>query len=283
SWDAPQIAQAIEEHYRPRFAGDQLPESRIGICVALADKLDALVGLFGIGQVPTGEKDPFSQRRAALGVVRILIERSLPLDVMELLEAARRLAAGQLSADVSMELHAFFMDRLRPYLRERGYAPDEIDAVLALNPLRLDHVLARLDAVKRFRALPEGTALSAANKRIRNILRQAGADLGATGYELRQDGNVGIHRNSALLRENAERNLDHELESAIGEVRPMLQGRDYASALRRLAALRPAVDEFFDKVMVMVDDADLRNNRLALLKDLGNLFLQIADVSRLQG
>ncbi len=277
------VADAIEAHYRPRFAGDALPEGPVSTAVALADKLDALAGLFGIGQVPSGEKDPFALRRAALGVIRILIEKSLSLDVIELFEAARSLSASQLSADVSMDLHAFFMDRLRPYLRERGYAPDEIDAVLALNPRHLNHVLPRLDAVKRFRALPEGMALSAANKRIRNILRQAGADLGASGYELRRDGNVGIGRNPALLREKAERNLDRELESAMGEVGPMLRESDYAAALRRLAALRPTVDDFFDKVMVMVDDADIRNNRLALLKDLGNLFLRIADVSRLQG
>jgi len=279
-----QVADAIEAHYRPRFAGDTLPQDNVGAAVALADKLDALAGLFGIGQIPTGDKDPFGLRRAALGVVRILIERSLPLNVMKLSEKAQSGFAGKTSTDVSMNLYAFLMDRLRPYLRERAYTPDEIDAVLAINPTRLDQILPRLDAVKRFRALPEGLALSAANKRIRNILRQAfpNLHLGSDGYETRQSGNVGIARNSALLREDAERTLDRELGSAISDLEPLLRERDYVAALKRLATLRPTVDDFFDRVMVMVDDDTLRNNRLALLRDLGNLFLRIADVSRLQ-
>jgi len=279
-----QVADAIEAHYLPRFAGDILPQDNVGAAVALADKLDTLAGLFRIGQVPTGDKDPFGLRRAALGVLRILIERSLSLNVVELFEKAQNGFAGQTSGDVSMNLYAFLMDRLRPYLRERGYAPDEIDAVLAVNPTRLDQIVPRLDAVKRFRALPEGLALSAANKRIRNILRQAFPDLhlGADGYETRQSRDAGIARNSALLREDAERTLDRQLGSAMGDLEPLLRENDYAAALKRLATLRPTVDDFFDKVMVMVDDDNLRANRLALLRDLGNLFLRIADVSRLQ-
>src|SRR6266704_7059265 len=279
-----QVADAIEAHYRPRFSGDTLPQDNVGAAVALADKLDALAGLFGIGQVPTGDKDPFGLRRAALGVVRILIERSLPLNVMKLSEKAQSGFAGKTSADVSMNLYAFLIDRLRPYLRERACTPDEIDAVLAISPTRLDQILPRLDAVKRFRALPEGLALSAANKRLRNILRQAFPDLhlGADGYETRQSGGAGIARNSALLREEAERTLDRELGSAISDLEPLLRESDYVAALKRLATLRPTVDDFFDRVMVMVDDDNLRNNRLALLRDLGNLFLRVADVSRLQ-
>ncbi|MBI4006183.1 MAG: glycine--tRNA ligase subunit beta, partial [Gammaproteobacteria bacterium] len=279
------VALALSEQYMPRFAGDKLPVTGIGQVLSIADKLDILVGIFAIGQMPTGERDPFGLRRAALGVIRILIEKLLPLDIVELFDTAKDDFAIQLPADISMKLHTFFMDRLRPYLLERGYAPDEIEAVLALNPGRLDHVLARLDAVKKFRKLPEGMALSAANKRIRNILRQADPDLhlGANGYELRLDGDTGIERKPELLREDVERKLDRELESAMDEVEPMLRKSDYASALKRLAALRPTVDNFFDKVMVMVDNTDVRNNRLALLKDLGNLFLRVADVSRLQG
>jgi glycyl-tRNA synthetase beta chain len=265
------IADAIEQHYFPRGAGAALPQGRVAVAVAVADKLETLVGIFGIGLTPTGEKDPFGLRRAALGVIRILIEQSLPLDLKELFARAQALfAGGQISATVGADLYEFFLDRLRPYLRERGYAPDEIDAVLSLQPTRLDHVVARLDAIRRFRALPEGMALAAANKRIRNILRQAGGHI---------DGAV----NPALLAEAAEKTLAQAVTAAAGEVAPLVARADYAATLKRLALLRPAVDEFFDRVMVMADDAGVRANRLALLNQLGDLFLHVADVSKLQG
>ena len=169
------VADAIEQHYWPRTAGGELPRQPIAICVALADKLDTLVGIFGIGLVPTGEKDPFGLRRAALGVVRILVEKSLALDVKDLLTSARsQFPNGVIADSVVQDLHAFMLERLKPYLKDKGFEPDEIDAVVSLNPARLDQVLARLKALKEFRALPEAQALAAANKRIRNILKQAG-------------------------------------------------------------------------------------------------------------
>ncbi|MBM2829789.1 MAG: hypothetical protein HW411_579 [Gammaproteobacteria bacterium] len=268
------VAIALREQYLPRYSGDGLPTSDIGQVLAISDKLDTLVGIFGIGESPTGEKDPFGLRRAALGVIRILIEKSLPLDIVELFEAARSGFAVQLSADIDMNLHAFFMDRLRPYLRERGYAPDEIDAVLALNPRRLDHVLARLDAVKKFRALPEGMALAAANKRIHNILRQAGnGDAEAITPAI----------NGSLLLEDAEKNLARQLGDIAMKVHPLTAAGNYAAALKELSRLRDAIDTFFDKVMVMVEDEKLRTARLQLLAEIRREFQQIADVSRLQG
>ena len=278
-----EVAEAIEQHYWPRSAGGELPKAPAAVSVALADKLDTLVKIFSIGLAPTGEKDPFGLRRAAVGVIRILVERSLPLDLGVLLGLANLSVGAQnmlslvqgkdtsrISDNSSQELRAFFTDRLRPYLRERGYAPDEIDAVLSLNPTRLDHVVARLDAIKRFRALPEGMALAAANKRIRNILRQAGGKV---------DGAV----NPALLADAAEKTLAQAVDAAAGEVGPLVARADYAATLKRLALLRPAVDEFFDQVMVMAEDAGVRANRLALLNRLGDLFLHVADVSKLQG
>jgi glycyl-tRNA synthetase beta chain len=265
------VADAIEQHYFPKSAGGELPRGAVAVAAALADKLDTLVGIFGVGLAPTGDKDPFGLRRAAVGVIRILLEQSLPLDLRQLFDRAHGLFPGGLvSATVGKDLHDFVLDRLRPYLRERGYAPDEIDAVLSLNPTQLDHVIPRLEALKKFRALPEGMALAAANKRIRNILRQAGGKI---------DGTV----NPALLTEAAETALAQAVQAAAGDVGPLVSGGDYAATLKRLAALRPAVDEFFDKVMVMADDTGVRANRLALLNSLGALFLHVADVSKLQG
>jgi len=269
--ESSEVADAIEQHYWPRTAGGELPKHAIAVCVALADRLDTLVGIYGIGLVPTGEKDPFGLRRAALGVVRILAEKSLPLDVVELLSRARGyFPAGVMADGVVQDLHGFMLERLKPYLREKGFEPDEIDAVVSLNPTRMDQVLPRMTALKEFRALPEAQALAAANKRIRNILRQAG---GAPAGEVE----------AARLTEASERKLFEEVRALDGQVTPLLQSGNYAAALKRLAGLRPAVDEFFDKVMVMVDDVPVRNNRLLLLNRLGNLFLNVADISRLQG
>jgi len=269
--EAREVADAIAQHYLPRAAGDELPEGEAAVSVALADRLDTLVGIFGIGHAPTGEKDPFGLRRAAIGVVRLLIEKKLPLDLKDLIERARPLfTQAPMVPNVSQQVLDFFYDRLRSYLREQGYAADEIEAVLALKPTRVDQIPARLEAIKKFRALPEGMALSAANKRIRNILRQAG---GANSTEVK----------AGLLQEDAEKKLAEEVQTAANEVDPLLSGGDYAHTLQRLAQLRPVVDEFFDRVLVMVDDTAVRGNRLALLNRLGNLFLRVADVSRLQG
>ncbi|MCR4346063.1 MAG: glycine--tRNA ligase subunit beta [Sulfuricaulis sp.] len=264
------VADAVEQHYWPRTAGGELPKQPIAICVALAEKLDTLVGIYGIGLVPTGEKDPFGLRRAALGVVRILVEKSLALDVKDLLTSARsQFPNGVIADSVVQDLHGFMLERLKPYLKEKGFEPDEIDAVVSLNPARLDQVLPRLKALKEFRALPEAQALAAANKRIRNILRQAG---GVPADKV----------DATRLTEPAERNLSEAVQTLEAQVAPLFKAGNYAEALKRLAGLRPAVDEFFDKVMVMADDEALRNNRLALLNRLSNLFLNVADISRLQ-
>ena len=272
------IADAIREHYQPRYAGDTLPMNAVSISVALADKLDTLVGIYGIGLIPTGDKDPFGLRRQALGTVRILIERAqmLPsLDIQELLKLTEgNYASGVLAENVAQRLYEFLLDRLRPYLRDRGYAPDEIEAVLALNPTRFDQVVPRLDAVKNFRRLPEGQSLAAANKRISNILRQAFGD------EARSDSYLW---KPELLHEPAEQELGRRLLVLRNEVPPLFALQQYTQGLQRLAELKPAVDAFFDKVMVMSDDQAIRNNRLSMLSDLRGLFLWVADISRLQG
>jgi glycyl-tRNA synthetase beta chain len=264
------VAAAIEQHYWPKVAGGALPEDPVAVGLALADRLDTLVGIFGIGLAPTGDKDPFGLRRAALGVVRLLMEKRLPLDVRALYELARgHFPAGVLVDSVAQDLHAFTLERLKPYLRDQGFEIDEIDAVLALHPTRLDDLVPRLKALQLFRVLPEAEALAAANKRIRNILRQAGDNA---------DGTI----DAALLAEPAEQQLAQELEALRAQVEPLLRAGDYSAALRRLAGLRGAVDEFFDKVMVMAEDAALRRNRLALLASLSRLFLGAADIARLQ-
>ena len=268
--EAPAVAAAVEQHYLPKGAGGVLPEDAIGVCTALADKLDTLVGIYGIGLVPTGEKDPFGLRRSALGVLRLLIEKSLALDVIELLDLARgHFPSGVLAESVVQDLYGFMLERLKPYLRDKGFEADEVDAVLALNVTRFDQLLPRLKALQAFRVLPEAEALAAANKRIRNILRQAG---GAPSGNL----------SPALLGEPAEQRLAREIEVLRGRVEPLFAAGDYATALRLLATLRAAVDEFFDRVMVMVEDSAVRTNRLVLLDAVNRLFLGAADVSRLQ-
>ncbi len=269
--EPPAVAVAIEQHYLPRTAGGALPDAAVAVCVALADKLDTLTGIFGIGLAPSGDKDPFGLRRAALGVVRILAEKSLALDVLELLMLARgHYAAGVVADSVAQDLHAFMLERLKPYLRDKLFEADEIEAVVSLNPTRFDQVLPRLKALQAFRALPQAEALAAANKRIRNILKQAG-------------GTPATLVDPALLREPAEQQLAQEVEALRAQVQPLFSAGNYAAALQALASLRPAVDEFFDKVMVMAEDSALRHNRLALLTNLSNLFAGAADISKLQG
>ena len=268
--EQPQVVQAIRGHYAPRFAGDSLPASKVAICVALADKLDTLVGIYGVGLVPTGDKDPFGLRRQALGIVRILVEGSLPLDLAELLALSRgHFAPDVVAESVVQELYNFVLERLKPYLRDKGFLPDEIDAVLSLAPTRLDLVLLRLQALQEFRRLPEAESLASANKRIRNILRQAGA------------AHVGPV-NPSLFTEAAETRLAQQVESLQSRVRGLIASSDYTSALKQLSGLRAVVDEFFDKVMVMAEDSRVRANRLALLDELSSLFLGVADISKLQ-
>ncbi len=268
-----EVAIAIEEHYYPKAAGGALPQTLIGVCVALADKLDTLVGIYGIGLVPTGDKDPFGLRRAALGVIRLLAEKGLPLDVRELLSLARGQFAANVAQSVAQDLHGFMLDRLKPYLREQGYLHDEIEAVLSLQPGRMDQVMLRMQALREFRRLPEAQALAAANKRIQNILRQAGITVEAT-TTLKVDG--------GLLSEEAEVRLRQTVADMSIVVAPLFDSGHYTDALKRLAQLRAPVDAFFDHVMVMVDDAALRQARLSLLSGIRALFLGVADISKLQ-
>ncbi len=263
------VADAIAAHYRPRFAGDVLPHGNVACAVALADKLDALVGFFGIGAVPTGDKDPFGLRRAALGVLRILMETPLPLDLSALVdEAAAGFAPGVLSATgFEDQLLEFMLERLRNQLREADHEVDTIDAVLALRPTRMDLVPAKLDAVRVFRAMPESAALAAANKRIVNILRKADCAPGEPDV--------------ALLQEEAEKLLFHQVLDIAPLVRSHFDNEDYTESLRVLAGLRESVDSFFDNVMVMADEPLVRNNRLALLGTLASLMNRVADISRL--
>ncbi|BAL23072.1 glycine--tRNA ligase subunit beta [Azoarcus sp. KH32C] len=263
------VADAIQSHYQPRFAGDALPAGNVACAVALADKLDALVGFFGIGQLPTGDKDPFGLRRAALGVLRILIETPLPLDLAELIDdAAAGFKPGLLTAaGFEAQLLDFMFERLKNLLRDAGHAVDVIDAVLALRPMRMDLVPAKLDAVRTFRALPEAEALAAANKRIVNILKKVEGELPEPDV--------------ALLQEDAEKALFHRVVEVAPLVRSHMANEDYTDALCVLAGLRTAVDTFFDDVMVMAEEPMTRQNRLALLRQLAGLMNQVADLSRL--
>jgi glycyl-tRNA synthetase beta chain len=271
--EADEVALACSEHYQPRFSGDALPASATGTTVALADKLETLVGIWGIGLQPTGEKDPFALRRHALGVLRILVEKQLPVDLVELLRAAhQQFAALPAVTDSTSALYEFFMDRLRGLLRERGYGAGEIDAVLALNPTRLDDIVARLDAVREFAALAEAASLAAANKRISNILKKSEGAAGGGAQPIVQ---------AALLVESAEKALHAQLEQVAPRVQSQLAERQYTGALSALAALREPVDTFFNDVMVNAEDPALRANRLALLGALHQQMNCVADISRL--
>ena len=254
--EPPPVADAIEAHYRPRFAGDRLPQDHVACALALADKLDALTGMFGIGQGPTGEKDPFGLRRAALGVVRILVERKLPLSLHELVERD--------------DVRAFILERFAGYLRDQGFSTLQVDAVLSQNPSRLDVVPQQLEAVKAFQALPEAESLAAANKRVANILRQAQAK-----------GEQFDHAQRKVLKEPAELALLSALELANSNAVPMYERGDYTGYLRSFAVLKQPVDAFFDSVMVMAKEDDLRHNRLALLRDLRDAMNRVADISKL--
>jgi glycyl-tRNA synthetase beta chain len=267
-----EVAEALDEQYLPRFAGDRLPKTPTGQALAIADKLDTLVGVFGIGQVPTGDKDPFALRRAAIGVLRIIIERRLDLDLEAILTQAAANYSGLFNApEVVSKVFDFMMDRLRGYFLEDGATPDAFEAVvLARRPTKPEDFGQRLRAVMEFRKLPAAESLAQANKRIGNILRQAVEEPKAI-------------INVTLLVESAEMELAKELARIDALVQPKLQGRDYTGALQDLAGLRESVDNFFDRVLVMCDDLPLRHNRLALLKNLRDRFLAVADISRLQG
>ena len=263
------VAAAIEEHYRPRYAGDVLPEGEIACAVALAEKLDTLAGLFGIGQVPSGERDPFGLRRAALGVLRILVERALPLSTHDLVNEAFGAYQGRIG-DAHTDLEIFLRERFAGYLRDQGYTAREVDAVLSLNPVRADLVPHQLAAVRAFSALPEAESLAAANKRVANILKQAEAK-----------GESFADAEASRLQEPAERALFEALRSTARAAHALFERGDYTGYLKSFAVLKAPVDSFFDAVMVMVEDDHLRRNRLALLRDLRDAMNRVADISKL--
>jgi glycyl-tRNA synthetase beta chain len=261
-----EVAEAIEDHYKPRFAGDELPRNNVGLVVALADKLETLVGMFGIGNVPTGDKDPFALRRHALGVIRMLIEKDVALGLPELLALSTPVFGDKISGGADA-LIDFVYDRLSGSLREQGFSAQEVDAVMALRPARLGQVSQFLSAVRAFAALPESPALAAANKRIGNILKKAGE--------------VDAHVNPALLQEDAEKNLHAVMQKLLPESEAQFKAGDYTASLQTLAALRAPVDAFFDDVMVNAEEMDLRLNRQGLLKSLHVAMNRVADLSRL--
>jgi glycyl-tRNA synthetase beta chain len=266
--ERPEIADAIEAHYRPRFAGDTLPQSAVECAVALADKLETLAGLFGIGQQPTGDKDPYALRRQALGVVRILVERALPLELSKLVSEAFAAFGPSIRIEAAhVELTSFFYERMRGYFADSGYSTTEVDAVLALRPDRLDLVPLQLEAVKMFNTLPEAPSLAAANKRIGNILKKVAVKPSAF--------------DRSLLTEEPEKALLTAFEFVRANAEQFYAAQKYTDALRQLAALKTPVDSFFDGVMVMTDDERLRNNRVALLAELQQTMNRIADISKL--
>ena len=272
------VADAIQSHYQPRFNGDALPQGPVACAVALADKLDALIGFFGIGQIPTGDKDPFGLRRAALGVLRILMDTPLALSLPELIDtAAAGFAPELLTGDWrtasavprgDTALHNFLKERLRHMLRDAGNDHKAVDAVLALDPARIDQIPARLAAVKAFAALPEAEALAAANKRVGNILKKV-------------DGAVPHNFNNSLLKEPAEQALATTLLVVKADADAAFERGDYTTSLQALAKLKTSVDAFFTDVMVNADDPALRANRLGLLATLHSAMNRVADISLL--
>ncbi|MEE9424631.1 MAG: glycine--tRNA ligase subunit beta [Methylococcales bacterium] len=265
-----EVANALQEHYMPRQSGGDLPPSTTGQIVSLADKLDTLVGIFSIGMIPTGVKDPYGLRRAALGVLRILIEKNLDLDLVDLVsQALEQQTHAGIEEGTQANVVEFLIDRLRGYSLDLGYLPDEFDAVKTVKPTRPVDFMRRLDAVQNFRRRPEADSLAAANKRIRNILRK---------LEEEVDSDV----NADILTDEAEKTLYTATQQAQKTVAPMLEQYDYPGALRELAGLKDPIDDFFDNVMVMAEDSALKTNRLALLHQLQQLFLQIADIGKLQ-
>jgi glycyl-tRNA synthetase beta chain len=266
----PSVAAALNEQYQPRFAGDSVPESDIGAILAIADKLDTMVGMFGIEQPPTGSKDPFALRRAALGILRIAVERSMALDLSESIQTSiSSYSNANLAPSTAQEVFDFILERFKAWYLEEGIGHGEFQSVFVLKPTKPLDFHRRVQAVQQFARLPEAANLAAANKRVSNIL--------AKNLELDLTNDV----DQALLTDSEEVRLYEELTSKELEVAPIMESGDYASALACLTSLKTAVDEFFDKVLVMADDESLKRNRLALLKRLQSLFIQVADISYL--
>jgi glycyl-tRNA synthetase beta chain len=266
-----EVAEALDEQYLPRFAGDSLPSTVSGQAVSLAEKLDTLTGLFGIGQPPSGVKDPFALRRAALGVLRIVIEKELDLDLAALLQSAANAFGDILSEkNVTEQVMTYFYDRLRGYAQEQGFKADEFEAVLAVKPSKPLDFIQRLKAVAAFRQLEQAESLAAGNKRIGNILRKNDAEADD------------LQVNDGLLEEAAEKALAEKVSQARSDLAPLTANADYTGVLNYLAGMRETIDSFFDDVMVMADDEAVRLNRLALLNQTRALFLGVADISCLQ-
>ena len=300
--ESPFVAEAVEQHYWPRFSGDKLPTNDVGACVSLADRLISIVGIFGAGEAPSGEKDPYGLRRNALGFIRILVERGISLDARQLIDQAAQLfmdpevykssaaylqeeherrtkgekgiaafGAGRgditISPEAKSSVYQFILERLRGYLRDRQYTANEIEAVLALKPNRFDQLVARIDAVRAFAVMPEAESLAGANKRIGNILKKA--DSSASPAD------------SALFVEPAEKALAKKVKQIGPDVEKRFAANDYAGALKLLAQMKEPVDIFFNDVMVMAEDPKLRANRIALLRELHGLMNRVADISKL--
>ena len=263
------VAQALYEQYLPRFAGDTLPSNGVSAAVALADKLDTLAGIFGIGQLPKGDKDPFALRRAAIGVLRIITELSLPLDLNDLVEKAIDVYGDKLSnKDTKTQVVDFVLGRFNALLQDQLVAIDVIQSVAAKRPTKPSDYLARVNAVAQFKALEESEALAAANKRVANILSKQNVDTGTS-----------VNIETALLTEESEKALYEALVASEQKVTSALAQQDYTLILTTLATLREAIDSFFDNVMVMAEDEPVKQNRLALLTLLRQLFLTTADIS----
>ena len=263
------VAKALNEQYMPRFAGDDLPTTLTGCAVAIADRIDSLVGLFGINQPPSGTRDPFGLRRASLGVLRIIIERELPLDLQTVCQWAEDNFTVLTEDNTASTVVDYMLERFRAYYDEQGISAEVFLAVHARRPTRPLDFDRRVKAVEAFRQLPEAQALAGANKRVSNILNKQGGD------------SIGEAVDNSLLQDTAEKALAQQIEEQAQTVRPMFEQGDYAAALSSLARLRQPVDTFFDEVMVMAEDEAIRNNRLALLNRLRNLFLRVADISLL--
>ena len=296
------VAFAIEDHYKPRFAGDELPRNLVGVCVAIADKLETLVGMFGIGNLPTGDKDPYGLRRHALGVIRIVLEKKLALHTNSLISIAEDVFnrssiyadiktytgtgpdLGEVTIPIKLndagisELSQFIMNRLSVNLREQGASALEVDAVIALNPQLLAEIPKRLEAVRVFASLPEAPALAAANKRVGNILKKSENTEGAS-FEAKIVAKSTVI--ATLLQEPAEIALNEALSAVKPKADAAFEAGDYTASLQALAALKAPVDDFFDNVMVNADDVNLKNNRLALLSQLHQAMNRVADLSKL--
>lgn len=265
------IALAIKEHYLPRFAGDSLPQSHEACAVALAERLDKLVGIFGINQLPSGDKDPFALRRAALGLLRIILEKALPLDLAELLQQSfNRYQPMRLNPQTTAQVYEFILERLRAWYLEQGISSDIFNAVAAIAVTKPYDFHLRIQAVQAFTYLPQAKALATANKRVSQILKKEEASLGANITD------------PHLFRDDSERQLAQLIAAKTQQIAPLYATANYTQVLTELATLQPAIDAFFDNVMVMVDDIAVRTNRLALLQDLRQLFTQVADISQLQ-